>query len=74
LDPQLAQVINMSELDKLKKENKQLRALLKNAVELLNQSKKLLKKSDAPKKGDKPVKGEKPTKGDKPKKEKKNKE
>jgi hypothetical protein len=40
----------MSELDKLKKENKQLRALLKNAVELLNQSKKLLKRTDKPKK------------------------
>jgi hypothetical protein len=38
----------MSELDKLKKENKQLRALLKNAVELLNQSKKLLKRTDKP--------------------------
>jgi hypothetical protein len=42
--------VNMSELTKLKKENKQLRALLKNAVELLNQSKKLLKRSDKPKK------------------------
>jgi hypothetical protein len=40
----------MSELDKLKKENKQLRALLKNAVDLLNQSKKLLKRTDKPKK------------------------
>jgi hypothetical protein len=39
---------NMGELDKLKKENKQLRALLKNAVELLNQSKKLLKRTDKP--------------------------
>jgi hypothetical protein len=39
----------MSELDKLKKENKKLRALLKNAVELLNQSKQLLKQ---PGKGD----------------------
>ena len=38
----------MSDLDKLRKENKQLRALLKNAVELLNQSKKLLKKTDKP--------------------------
>jgi hypothetical protein len=44
---------NMGELDKLKKENKQLRALLKNAVELLNQSKKLLKRSDKPKKAKK---------------------
>lgn len=43
----------MSEMDKLKKENKQLRALLKNAVELLNQSKKLLKRSDKPKKAKK---------------------
>jgi hypothetical protein len=42
--------VNMSELTKLKKENKQLRALLKNAVELLDQSKKLLKRSDKPKK------------------------
>jgi hypothetical protein len=42
--------VKMSELTKLKKENKQLRALLKNAVELLNQSKKLLKRSDKPKK------------------------
>jgi hypothetical protein len=33
----------VSELEKLRKENKQIRALLKNAVELLNQSKKLLK-------------------------------
>lgn len=33
----------MSELSKLKKENKQLRALLKNAVDLLKQSKELLK-------------------------------
>jgi hypothetical protein len=33
----------MSDLDKLKQENKQLRALLKKAVQLLNQSKKLLK-------------------------------
>jgi hypothetical protein len=33
----------MSDLDKLRKENKKLRELLKNAVELLNQSKKLLK-------------------------------
>jgi hypothetical protein len=60
---QWEQVVNMSELDKLKKENKQLRALLKNAVELLNQSKKLLKQSDKAKK----------TKSDKPKKEKKTK-
>jgi hypothetical protein len=44
---------SMGELDKLKKENKQLRALLKNAVELLNQSKKLLKRSDKPKKAKK---------------------
>ena len=63
---QWEQVVNMSELDKLKKENKQLRALLKNAVELLNQSKKLLKQSDKAKKAD-------PKKSDKPKKEKKTK-
>jgi hypothetical protein len=63
---QWEQVVNMSELDKLKKENKQLRALLKNAVELLNQSKKLLKQSDKAKKTD-------PKKSDKPKKEKKTK-
>jgi hypothetical protein len=43
----------MSELNKLKKENKQLRALLKNAVDLLNQSKKLLKHTDKPKKAKK---------------------
>jgi hypothetical protein len=43
----------MSELSKLKKENKQLRALLKNAVDLLNQSKKLLKRTDKPKKAKK---------------------
>jgi hypothetical protein len=49
----------MSELDKLKKENKQLRVLLKNAVELLNQSKKLLKRSDKLKKTDKPKKAAK---------------
>jgi hypothetical protein len=36
----------MSDLDKLKKENKKLRALLRNAVELLNQSKKLLKQPE----------------------------
>jgi hypothetical protein len=47
---QVQQGAKMSELDKLKKENKQLRALLRNAVELLNQSKKLLKRSDKPKK------------------------
>jgi hypothetical protein len=46
----IQQGVNMSELAKLKKENKQLRALLKNAVELLNQSKKLLKRTDKPKK------------------------
>ncbi len=43
----------MSELDKLKKENKQLKTLLQDAVELLNQSKKLLKGSDKPKKAGK---------------------
>jgi hypothetical protein len=34
----------MSDLDKLKKENKQLRALLKKAVKLLNNYKDVLKK------------------------------
>jgi hypothetical protein len=43
---QLQRRIQMSDLDKLKKENKKLRALLKNAVELLNQSKKLLKRPE----------------------------
>jgi hypothetical protein len=33
----------MSDLDKLKKENKQLKALLKNAVELLDKYKEFLK-------------------------------
>lgn len=33
----------MTEISKLKKENKQLRALLSDAVDLLKQSKKLLK-------------------------------
>jgi hypothetical protein len=33
----------MSEIDKLKKENKQLKALLANAVELLDQYKEVLK-------------------------------
>ena len=33
----------MTEISKLKKENKQLRALLRDAVDLLKQSKKLLK-------------------------------
>ncbi len=35
----------MSELDKLKKENKQLRSLIKNAVELLTQPKILMKRT-----------------------------
>jgi hypothetical protein len=48
----------MSEVDKVRKENKKLRALLKNAVDLLNQSKKLLKRSDKPKKA-KPKKAKK---------------
>jgi hypothetical protein len=34
----------MSDLDKLKKENKQLKALLKKAVKLLNNYKEVLKK------------------------------
>jgi cell fate (sporulation/competence/biofilm development) regulator YlbF (YheA/YmcA/DUF963 family) len=34
----------MSDVDKLKKENKQLRALLKKAVKLLNNYKEVLKK------------------------------
>jgi hypothetical protein len=34
----------MSDLDKLKKENKQLKALLKKAVKLLNTYKEVLKK------------------------------
>jgi uncharacterized membrane protein YgaE (UPF0421/DUF939 family) len=34
----------MSDLDKLKKENKQLRVLLKKAVKLLNNYKEVLKK------------------------------
>jgi len=33
----------MTEISKLKKENKQLRALLSDAIDLLKQSKKLLK-------------------------------
>jgi hypothetical protein len=33
----------MTEISKLKKENKQLRALLRDAIDLLKQSKKLLK-------------------------------
>ncbi len=33
----------MSELDKLKKQNKQLKALLRNAVELLDKYKEVLK-------------------------------
>jgi hypothetical protein len=35
--------MTMTEISKLKKENKQLRALLSDAVDLLKQSKKLLK-------------------------------
>jgi hypothetical protein len=35
----------MSELDKLKKQNKQLKALLKNAVQLLNRYKDLLQRA-----------------------------
>ena len=35
--------MKMTEISKLKKENKQLRALLSDAVDLLKQSKKLLK-------------------------------
>lgn len=38
----------MSELSALKKENKELRALLKKAIALLKQSKKLLKPAVAP--------------------------
>jgi hypothetical protein len=37
-------VSTMSDLDKLKKENKQLKALLKKAVRLLNNYKEVLKK------------------------------
>jgi len=37
-------VSNMSDLNKLKKENKQLKALLKKAVKLLNNYKEVLKK------------------------------
>ncbi len=36
----------MSELDKLKKENKQLKALLRNAVELLDRYKDVLKRPE----------------------------
>lgn len=35
----------MSEVDKLKKQNKQLKALLKNAVQLLNRYKDLLQRA-----------------------------
>jgi hypothetical protein len=38
----------MSELDKLKRENKRLKALLKNAVELLHKSKDILTHSASP--------------------------
>jgi prefoldin subunit 5 len=38
----------MSELDKLRKENKKLRALLKNALDLLNKSKDALTRAAAP--------------------------
>jgi hypothetical protein len=37
----------MSELSKLKKENKQLKALLRQAVELLNKYKPVLKQAEA---------------------------
>jgi hypothetical protein len=38
----------MSEVDKLKKQNKQLKALLKNAVQLLNRYKDLLQRAAPP--------------------------
>ena len=38
----------MSELDELKKENKKLRALLKNAVELLNKYKDVVTQAGSP--------------------------
>jgi hypothetical protein len=49
LNPWFTEEALMSEVDKLRKENKRLRALLKSAVDLLNQSKKLLKQTDKPK-------------------------
>jgi hypothetical protein len=38
----------MNELEKLRKENKKLRALLKNALDLLNKSKEALTRASAP--------------------------
>jgi hypothetical protein len=61
----------MSELDKLKKENKKLKALLRDAVELLNKYKDVLKRTGKAgaeeKKGrkEKKNKKDKKTKGDK---------
>jgi hypothetical protein len=58
----------MSDLDKLKKENKQLKALLKNAVELLDSYKEFLKhpeKLAAEKKKSKEKKDKKDKKGKK---------
>lgn len=46
----------MTEISKLKKENKQLRALLRDAVDLLKQSKKLLKRPKNKAEGKKPKK------------------
>jgi hypothetical protein len=37
--------VNVAELEKLKKENKQLKALLKNAVQLLNRYKEVLQRA-----------------------------
>jgi len=46
----------MSEVDKLKKQNKQLKALLKNAVQLLNRYKDLLQRAAPPAKKKKAAK------------------
>jgi hypothetical protein len=66
----------MSDLDKLKKENKQLKALLKNAVELLDKYKEFLKHPEklvADKKKGKEKAKEKDKEKDKEKKDKKDK-
>jgi hypothetical protein len=48
--------MTMTEISKLKKENKQLRALLRDAIDLLKQSKKLLKQPKNRAEGKKPKK------------------